>query len=266
MMAEQRNQNIDWPEEDSDHDDSSPSTNRTFFSTWGWPLFGLAAWLVFELTASSMISSFVISIRFGWKDVFTGMYLWWVDPVRARGRALGLMHLASAMGKTYFSAFVLWGLLSGLIEDFGPPAGWDAETFGIVFGLITVGGMCGCCLATLLAVWIAWRSRLKLWVESTNYEAAIRREWPPTAASVNSCGCITILAMTGAAIFSLVALICVWMNIMEANPDHEGAIILVGAPLLFGAVLLFIASAGFLDGLVAAKSPTECWPEQHVLP
>ncbi len=261
MMVEQRNQNIDWPEEDSDHDDSSPSTNRTFFSTWGWPLFGLAAFVIFELTADLNWSALVFALRFGWTYAYSGWFLWRSDPLATRGVALGSMHIAAGMGRIFWVSLsiMLFGLV---IQNANLEGGMIhlIQRMAVAMGMVSASGI----FLALLGSGLAWISGARLWVDPATYRLAAVQLWPPEELVRNRCGAILSMAVVGITLIAIPLCISLSLWIVENLPMRQQNL-----AMLIGFVGSILGIAAFFSWLLkqakhrtCADTPEECWPEK----
>ena len=75
--------------------EAAPATFRRWFRGIGWPAAMLAAWLIFELTASDALTAVALCSKFGWPDLATAFWLRRRDSVRRRGEVCFWYYLAS---------------------------------------------------------------------------------------------------------------------------------------------------------------------------
>jgi hypothetical protein len=260
-MAGQPDFNDRWPEEDSDDESVSPVEGRSFFSTWGWPLFGLAAFVIFELTTSPLWSSLVFALRFGWKDTYTAWFLWQVDPVIPRGRALGLLHLAAGMSRVFWVSLALMCVFVVYTSKQVPAGAQIIEEIAKLMMLVFFLGSIGCGTLTLIVAWISWRHQLKLWVDSNGYHAAIHGDWPPQEHHRNRCRelCWHAMAPLTVLYMAIIFVAFVMLESLVGKRDWVGMLMAFAVPV--GAALLYLFGLQQLDQLISAKHPEDCWPE-----
>jgi hypothetical protein len=263
MMAEDPDHSDYWPVDDSGHESVWPGESRTFFSTWGWPLCGLAAFVIFELTASLVWSSLVFALRFGWKDAYAGWFFWWRDSSLARGWALLLMHVSSATSKVFLTALVMIMSLLILAGQQGRQIPPDIEALLNVIGLVFCGGMLASGLFCAAAVFVCrWNDR-KVWVDRMSYQLAMSRKWPQDSYTSNRCNSIVFFAMIPATGLFLVLTMMVPLALILDRLARDQAIwiLLLFIVPIFGSVFFFFWGRDWATETVEAGSPQECWPE-----
>ena len=249
---------------DSDHDSASPGEGRSFFSRWGWPVFGLAAFVIFELTASLMWSSLVFALRFGWKDAYAGCCFWWRDREPARRWALAFLLFSAATSKVFTIGFVTLLLLvcASLLRQ-GPNPALQfpvlVETMVVAF----LGGMLasGCFGFTAMLI-CRWSGR-KVWVDLNSYQQAIEPSWPPCHFAANRTPTICFFTMIPMlAIFLLLTVyfpLVLFIDPLDPNPPTWPFAFFILSPL--AAILFFYFGIHGLIRTVTAVTPLECWPE-----
>jgi hypothetical protein len=164
-----------------DRHDPSPLWEKLF----SLPVLLLLGFAVFELTAQPGLGLAVLCLKFGLPDVQVARWLRSRDPQRARGRATFWLYVSLAGGKVAGAAFGLCLVLALVyaIADAGkPPAQRQGnapppEVVGISLVLVTAIGLT--LLASLRAFWLAWWSRVRLWLGPEARRARRDGFWPP---------------------------------------------------------------------------------------
>ena len=243
--------------------------NSSFFTRWGWPLFSLAAWVVFELTANLILSSLVFAFRFGWKDAFAGFCCLYKDSVRSRARGLLLFHLSSATSKVFTVSFlsllilVLISALSGghlfflQFKDGVMVMVWEFLGGMLASGILGLSGVLTCRL-----------SGRRLWIDRESYQHAIGFDWPPQDFTSNRIPRICFFTMIPvAAVFVWLTVympLVVFVDPLKKNPAPWQFVL----PLVSGiaSVWFFMFGVFGIIRSVTARTPFECWPELLELP
>src|SRR5205085_2578363 len=167
-------------------DDSFPMPHERR-PRWARPFtwLGLLAlgWAVYELTSRPALGAVAVCVKFGWEDFQTARWLWRTDPDRGRGQACFWLYLASGLWKTAVVAFVM----SMAFTAVTPRAGNGPPPAGAADALLAFAGTVSACLiglllsaaATALAVRLAWRRGVRLWLGSAAHRARRGNFWPP---------------------------------------------------------------------------------------
>lgn len=229
----------------------------------GWLFASLAAWVVFELTASDSLAAVAMCSKLGWDDWLTAIWLLRKDPRRFRAAVCALFFIASGLLKTTVSSFAAMLGLIAIHAGQGPPA-QPPEAFGAVVLSLFISFGCSS-LFTFAASWLAFKSNTKVWVEWRIHQARRDDAWPPTAycqlnylhyllvASLIAVGTPALLA----AVLGLAALITSWAN---GDPAVQNismmALMLVG---LLSLIVAIFAIGSCIGGRVGALSPEACW-------
>lgn len=229
----------------------------------GWLMALVAAWLVFELTANDSLSAVAMCSKLGWDDWLTAIWLLRKDPRKVRAAVCALFFIASGLLKTTVSSFVAMLGLLAIHAGQGPPA-QPPEAFGLVAlsFFISFGGSS---LLTFVALWLAFKSTTKAWVEWRIHQARRDDAWPPTAyCQSNRLHYLLVASLIGmgtpamlAAVLGLAALVTSWAN---GDPAVESisvtVLMLVGMPVLI--VAIFVVG-GIIGDHATALSPEACW-------
>lgn len=250
---------------DSDLDEPVPVKRlwpgpKTFFS---WSILLLVGWLLFEVTAWPALGAVTACLKFGWEDFQTGRWLRRRDPNRRRGSACFWLCLGSALWKIAVTASALMLVYAVLSGGGPPPVMGQFEAAGTTafaaFGLSA--------LATTVALWKAWRERLKLWLDPSMHGCRRRDCWPPYSArwtAPNRADRIVFIAEIYVFVLALLAAILVAVYFMQQLVGG-GAVLglilfLAGlASSIIGGPVILLRLRDVLDRRVLAVTPVECW-------
>ena len=258
--------NRDRHEEENTDDEIE---RRSFFTRWGWPLFGLAAIVIFEMTASLVWSSLVFALRFGWRDTYAGYRFWWRDGERSRGLALALLHFSAAMSKVFmvsFASFMVLGIAS-LLKG-GPQQAQKPSVVAMTMFLACLGGMLASGFFGVAASLVFHRSGRKMWVDRISYQQAIESDWPPQRFSINRTPRLCFLTMIPISVVLILLTICLpllWFVDPLKNKPHQWQFVVVTLSSI-ACVIFFMCGTHWLKRTVTAYTPLECWPELVDLP
>lgn len=261
-MAVDPNQNDHWSDIGSVDERASLSEGSTFFSTWGWPLFGLAAFVIFELTASLLWSSLVFALRFGWKDVYAGWFFWHRDASSTRGIASGLLYLTLAMGKVLVAGFVVGMLLVNVAVPQGQQPGQKIERATVAISMLMFGAMVLSGVFGVAALVVCLRSGRRVWVDQKSYNQAINGVWPPQDCTTNCCHytCfLTMISLTGVYL-GITTVIPLYLTERLMLGNSVWTFLLLIVPVM-SSIPFFIWGQAWITKSVSATTPQTCWPE-----
>jgi hypothetical protein len=257
--------------------DSYDLTNDVERSRWrfpvSWSLLLLVGWLLYEATTQPALAVVTICLKFGWSDFKTASWLRRADPIRARGRAYFWMHVASGFWKTAVTALVPMFTLPLIIDALGgqKPAPVNGPPVHFIGATLTaIGGFLLSALTTAVAVTIAWRHDVRLWLNRAIHRDCRENNWPPLhalAGQPNNVGRL-LLAMVFTFLFPVLTPVLIWVAVAlapaagnKANGATWFSVVFTG-----GLMALACAIAGgrqLLVRKIAAWSPVECWPEAY---
>ena len=251
-----------WPEEDTGDESASPSEGRTFFNTWGWPLFGLIAFVIFELTASLMWSSMVFALRFGWKDVYAGWFFWKRDTSWSRSLASGLLYLTLASGKVLVAGSVIMMLIVNVAVPRGQPPGQQIESATVTMAKLLLGAMVSSGVLGTAALVACLRNGQRVWVDQKSYRQAIDGIWPPQDYSTNyghyACF-LTMISLTG--FFLAIATVMPFYVAERLMLGKSVWVFLLLITPVLCSIPFFLWGQAWIIKSVVAITPHECWPE-----
>jgi len=239
------------------------TTDTTPRRRWPVPITWLGlitlAWALYELTAQPAIGAMALCLKLGWDDFRTACWLRRRDPSRKRGRTCFWLYLANGAWKVTVSAVLACEVIIIIaVERQG--GRWGQQTEELLVGTaLTVGvGWLISLWATLLAVWLAWRNGLKLWLHSAVHHAWHADSWPPHLHGGGRRNRLEWL-LVPQSVLAVVAL----GTLLLIGLIMTGDLVIVG----IGCGVMLIASCvlgnrfrdiSFEDSL-RAKKPEQCW-------
>lgn len=254
-----------WLESDSTSEDS-------LTRHWGWLLVLGIVWLFFELSVDPALSVMVASIGLGWNHFLSALWLWRRDPDRRRGRACAAFYLAAGFWRITAVTFVLIALATiiSLILDIRHER-QDEIVTGVAVSII---GLCFVLsgVTTSVAIVLAVRKRLKVWLDPEIRISRKKREWPPRSSGQNKIGgvikstaCLIAMVEMGVGYGFLT-----WLIVQQNNGPMNVALGVFIGIMMFLPIIL--AAATILGGpewacrKLRAASPQECWPAESDRP
>lgn len=240
------------------------TADHSLFNRWGWPLFGLAAIVVFELTANIQWTAIVFALRFGWRDGYSAWRFLCNEQLSSRGWSLALIMMSSATSKVFLACF---GTMIGLLTILGPPGKPGGNNvveptlnvIGVLFlSGFTASGICG-----VIGTFVAWFHGLRLWIDRQTYDQARALAWPPQHYTANRLPRI-FLCMMIPVIGLLLMLTMVIPMVLVLDPlQRQGAewpiYFFLASPLL--SIFVFLYAINWLNEKLVAPSPFDGWPE-----
>jgi hypothetical protein len=225
----------------------------------------LAAWLVFELTASDPLAAVAFCSKLGWDDWLTAIWLFRRDPRRCRAVVCAWFFIASGLWKTTVSSFVAMLGLIAIHAGQGPPA-QPPEAFGaVVLSLFISFGSSS--LLTFAASWLAFKRNTRAWVESRVHRARRDDAWPPTAyCQFNRLDFLLVTSLIAvgtpamlAAVLGFGALVSSWT---EGAPAVQAVSLTVLVSIgVLGLITAIFALGSLIGRHVTALTPEGCWGE-----
>jgi hypothetical protein len=229
-------------------------------------------WIVYELTTQSALGVAVVCLKFGWGDFRTAVWLRRADPSRGRGRACFWLYLSSGLWRAAAVASVMVFAIPLLASGLG--AGFrvlERQFLGAI--LTVVGGVVLSALATGVAVVVALRWGVRLWLHPAVHAARTENLWPPQAAGagqVNRAG-RAVVTMLVVAFFLVLVLIPVVMAAAQIRPGPAGnganvpalVFTLCIMAVIVGGAAAALAVKDLLVRKVVAATPEECWEDQR---
>lgn len=243
-----------WREEDES--EGSGWFGRLHLS---WPMLFLAGWLLYEFTAQPGLAALVACAKFGWADVRTAFWLRRVDPDRPRARTCFWCYLTFGLWKVVMMATVtiivlviVAVILACVVQQ--PAANNDFLALfqgSIVAAAIGAGLLC---LTCFIALWMARRNSIRIWMGSAPRRARQERFWPPRHGRFNAAPFVVSTAL-GA--FLLMAVGLMIALLLLCMPGGIWGVILIVLSLGIPVVVVL----GFNDAAkrLFARSPQECW-------
>jgi hypothetical protein len=248
----------------AEHQQEMPSRGRRDWRVHlSWTTLIILGWVLYELTSQPALGAGVACAKFGWSDLRAAFWLRRVDPDRQRGTVCFWWYVTFALWKVavmaVLAAFVI-SFISAACD--GPPnpamprkpvspvLHGIAGAMGVGFGLSL--------LSSYVAMWIALRKGISVWLGSAPHRARTERYWPPCEGKVNFAFYVTFTTLI--------------LSIPLISGLVVGAILLLDAPRpgpwgAFAVLTLTLFTIGALivafpavTRRVVAQTPQECWP------
>jgi hypothetical protein len=223
-----------------------------------WPMLLLAGWLLYEFTTQPGLAALVACAKFGWPDVSTAVWLRRADPYRRRGQTCFWCYLSFGTWKIAVMSTVTMILLVVVniirVCALGQPGG--DVVFSMFLGSISAAviGVGLLCLTTYVALWLARRHGIRIWMGNAPRRARQERFWPPWHGHHNAAPFVVATAL-GVTLLTLIGLLIVFiLTFAAAQPWAPYALFF--AVIAPPALILAIRDA---SKSVVARSPQECW-------
>ena len=147
---------------------------------WLWPLLGLTAWAVFELTSELWASTLVLCAHYAWIPISHGLLAVVERPWKQRGRCSLLAYAGHGVGRMVLAGIIIVIFLSPL--TFQNPA---IEGAVIAAAVVQAVGLLLMVLLLWIALFLARLQGVKLWVNSQVHRSW-RGEWPPSRTGIGN--------------------------------------------------------------------------------
>lgn len=248
--------------------DERPREKPAYLRHWDWFLVLSVAWLLFDLFMQPVLSIVIASLKFGWNDFANGIWLWVKDSNSRRGRTCLVFYAATGLWRitvTTFAVTLLGLVIFGFWLALNPPgraANPNNANDDIVTGVsMMIVMLCFVLssLSTWLAIYMALRNRVRVWIDSTVRYSRRNGIWPPEPTGKNQLS----RAVTSSLVFLSVILLGTAIGVLasaakQARPVPEWLIALpILATIACGVILL--AGRSWLLSKLAAKSFVDCW-------
>lgn len=223
-----------------------------------WAVFLAIAWLVFELTAQPALTAGAFCLKFAWKDSVVGFWLWRSDPRRARGLSCLLFYLASAGWKAMVAGILVAVLVKFIAAAAGGPPGPVHEM--TVAMLVAGAGFAACCGIGVLGIVVAWRGRVRVWLDSNVYWSYRDGVWPPTTCGVeNRIRRVLIVTQLVGLLFGTIGLIALVSPVFNLAGGGPAGSFMIGGIVVVALLVLWLPER--INARIAARFPDECWPD-----
>jgi hypothetical protein len=232
---------------------------RRWRGVFTWTGLVAAGFVLYELTRQPALGAVALSLKFAFEDFKTARWLYRYDPWRARGRACWWAYVAWGMWKAVVAAFAIVVLAFGFLAVFGDPFGvaLPQRVLALASGAaLTIGACLGLSsLATVWAVVLAARHKVRLWVHESVKSACRDRLWPPHGQSPPPANRLATLENTTFVYFGLM--------VLTASAPPRGGVNWVSIAIWVGAIpVAWIWMSATRS--VTAKTPAECWLPDEV--
>jgi hypothetical protein len=235
-------------------EDAKPRT-QGFSSKWVLPMLVVLGILIYEVTSQPGIGVAVLCLKFGWEDFRTGFWLRRADPERRRGSACFWLFMSLGMLKTAITGSILMFVF---VFAFVPRGANPPPEQFVAAAVTAMSGFLLCTIATGVALFKAWRGRIRLWVSGCVHQARRENAWPALFArngEANQARAVVLTALITIAIPLLLILIFLLMPVGQGHPTFfTVAFVFV---LIFVAFFVLAFREYVLRGF--ARHPAECW-------
>ncbi len=233
--------------------DESEWVSEPLWRRYLWPLAGLAALLVFELTASIACSSFVLCIKFGIGDFFYARWLQKHDPVHSRRHACVLMQLALGAFKIVMTGTIL----SLIFLVVASTQRQNQNHFGQAAIITSITALIGFMISSWLSLqgaFVADKAKLKVWVDRSMGHKALVEFPPQDLGTINEVASLMDAMLLATTIFLIVAIVSIFLCLpMIPVP------VVIFVLLFSGGYVCYVMNC--LKHRILAKTLEECWPE-----
>ncbi len=221
---------------------------------WLWPVLGLTAWAVFEMTSELWASTLVLCAHYAWIPISTGFWLWWNDPWKHRGRCSLLAYAGHGVGRMVLAGIIIVIFLSPL--TFQNPA---IEGAVIAAAVVQAVGLLLMVLLLWVALFLARLQGVKLWVNSQVHRSW-RGEWPPSRTGLGNRIHLGFWVSSCLGFPMIATAVFMPMVMQIGDPGHQGLAtigVFLGSFVLIAMFYCFFARHAF------ARFPEECWPKAN---
>ncbi|MBI5757168.1 MAG: hypothetical protein HZA46_01470 [Planctomycetales bacterium] len=262
-----RNTELDDPP-----DDNSDVSEETQHSAWLWIVLGAAAFAAVELInpATGVV---VLSLKFGWNDWATAVWLRRTDPIPRRGRSCFWFQVALGCWRVCVGTFAIMIALSILMAIIGGPQQQNGQQLPSHFILFCMTWGISLLVATLItsvAILSAWWNRVRVWADTSIGRSQQANTWPPVVMGINRVRPMILVGLALPVTIPSVACMLVVINVVQQaiggpNPaaNFWEPILIIGAcvsMIVLPAVLVMVGTE-LIGRRINAISPIECWPE-----
>jgi hypothetical protein len=241
--------------------DEGESESRGWFGRLhlSWPMLLLAGWLLYEFTAQPGLAALVACAKFGWADARTAFWLRRVDPDRPRGRTCFWCYLTFGLWKVVVMAMltmIVLGCVAIILECILQKPVGNNDLVALFQGSIAAAviGVGLLCLTCYIALWIARRNGVRIWMGHAPRRARQERFWPPRHGRFNAAPFVIFTAL-GASLLMAVGLMVALLLLFMPGGFWGTLIVLISLGIPAAVVLGFNDAAKRLF----ARSPQECW-------
>ena len=237
---------------------------------WDWFFVLSAAWLLFDLFMQPVLSICMASFKFGWNDFANGFWLWRKDSDRRRGRACLVFYVATGLWRITVTTFAItllglfvygfWLAMNPQERAANGKQGDDILT-GVSLMIVSFCFVLSS-LSTWLAIAMALKNRVRVWIDSTVRYSRRNRIWPPEPHGKNQVS----RSVTSSLVFLSTILIGAAIGVVISAAKKAGPVpeVLIALPVfgMIGCAVILLAGRSWLLRRLAATSPTDCWASE----
>jgi hypothetical protein len=257
---------------DPDVPDDDPPARPWWRGPVVWGLVLSIALVAYELTAQPALAVVTVSLKMGWGRFATAVWLRRRDPNRARGRACFWLYLASGFAVAALTGFALLLAFPFFLpkQANGPAAGANPAPNPVLsaFTGATIAWLLGMVLASvalLIALVLARRHHIRLWLHGDVGLARERGEWPPTYGRTNQAAFPILIALllAWALFFGVLAtLVSVMAEEFGLRIPKQVGVPSIMVVTLIGLPLSTLVVWDYVKKNLLAGMPGECWNDR----
>jgi hypothetical protein len=229
------------------------------------PFLLAVGWLIYELTHQPGLAAMAMCIKFGWEDFLTARWLRRTDPDPGRGRTCCWIYMSSGLWKVAMTGLGMILLILVLAALLNPRGNQQRQLVPMLAGagFTLCVGFGTSALTSLIALWLAQKHRVRLWLNGAVSRARFHNDWPPYYGWDNHIMGLLVTTVLSVCLFLIpVALVLFCFVFDQQIPQrNKGSIIGVGT---FVSVMVVLPALVLkLRDLRAhgffANHPADCW-------
>ncbi len=247
--------------------DAGEALARRWREACTWTGLLATAFVVYELTRQPALGTAALCLKFAWDDFKTARWLRRVDPWRSRGRACWWLYVGGGFWRMAGIALLTNLVTIVAILLLGPPGPGPAGPAVRLMGSFLAAAataLIGYSLAgaaVAVAVMIARKHRIKLWLNGSVRSARRWGIWPPPANNRPRRNWLVIVLLSSAFPLEAVLVICECILLYYWRVPFPEAITACTAGLLLA---IFAAACIEIGRRHAALFPSYCWPPEQL--
>jgi hypothetical protein len=225
---------------------------------WIWPVAGLAAVVLFEMTANLSLSALILCVKFGWADLMAARWITRSDTDPGRRRALCYFQIAQGALKIVLAGGALGtflAVLTTILHGQGQRPGLLAPIAAIALTALVGFLLSG--LLSLLGLRAALRTNQRIWLDR-RLDRNLPGDYPPQIFSEAN----ELPSLTGSLAFlSFVTIFVTGFGASMSLFMMNGGLLLISVAITFLTALTASLAVGIKAEKIRARTPEECWPE-----
>jgi hypothetical protein len=249
--------------EESQENPGDTTLPRRWHGAFTWSSLIVAGFVIYELTNQPAVGTAVLCSKFGFEDFKTAHWIRRYDPRRARGRVYWWLYIAWGLSKIGIGSYLISHLFIGGMAISGIPK--DRLVAHFSGAMLMVGlGLLLSAFATLMAVFLARRNGVRLWLDGKANRARRENYWPPYDPAACTQSFVGHLTAISGVVFILLLSICSSLVLLILCSLLGDKALAAWAGLSILAVpVLYVFWRRFCKPLLAT-SPDQCWSLEEV--